>query len=361
MKLYVGVLCFAEHRLLTMKIHPNYRFISISKIVLSLIILFIPFTMNSQKKPKNLIPNPSFETRTSKRGDISSASPWIGVGTVDYYIKPEKRDTSRFKGARTGTCYAGLRFQKEYKEYMYVPLNEALKEGKTYRFEMFVRLLNFDNVTVTIKQLGACFSEDPYTEDMDFFDENIIDSTNENGLAGTQDWMRIHGDYTAHGGEKYVILGNFKARMKDDFVKKNKMGLFEFDEGYYYVDDVSLYLKKVAADSLAGLAANSYPETFTTGQVFEVNNIQFEEGGTRILRNSYKTLNGFVEMLNNHPFMELQINVKSDNQSLARSRAKSIGDYLKEQGVVNTIKFKGVSSTDSEKDVCTMEVVVIVP
>lgn len=323
--------------------------------------LFFPFIITAQKKPKNLIPNFSFETGTSKRNDISSAPPWIGVGTVDYYLKPEKRDTSKFKGARTGTRYAGLRFQKEYKEYMYVPLNEALKEGQTYHFEMFVRLLNFDNVTVTIKQLGACFSEDPYMEDMEFFEENIVDSSNENGLADTLDWMRIHGDYTAHGGEKFVILGNFKARMKDDFVKKNKMGLFEFDEGYYYVDDVSLYPKKIAADSLAALAAHAYPETFTAGQVFQLNNIQFEDDGTRILRNSYKLLNGFVEMLNNHPFMELQINVKSDNHSLARSRAKSISDYLKEQGVINPIKFKGVAAPDSEKGVCNMEVVVLVP
>lgn len=347
-----------------MNIQALYKFTYFRKIVVSFLLLSACHPAFSQKKPKNLIPNPSFETTTNKRNDISSASPWIGVGTVDYYLKPEKRDTSKFKGARTGTCYAGLRFQKEYKEYMYVPLAQALKEGQTYSFEMFVRLLNFANVTVTIKQLGACFSEEPYTEEMQFFDENIVDSTNENGLAGTQNWIRIHGDYVAHGGEKFVILGNFKARMKDDFVKKSKTGLFEFEEGYYYVDDVSLYLKKNPTDSLnkAALEAKpAYPETFTTGQVFEVNNIQFDEEGTRILRNSYKTLNEFVQMLNNHPFMELQINVKSNNQSLAKSRAKSLSDYFKEQGVVNPIKYKGVSAPTPEKGSCSMEVVVLVP
>lgn len=345
-----------------MDIQALYRYVCLKKIVLSFLILTACFPSFSQKKPKNLIPNPSFETRTNKRGDISSASPWIGVGTVDYYLKPEKRDTSKFQGARTGTCYAGLRFQKEYKEYMYAPLAQALKEGQTYSFEMYVRLLNFANVTVTIKQLGACFSEEPYTEDMQFFDENIVDSTNENGLAGTQNWIRIHGDYVAQGGEKFVILGNFKARMKDDFVKKSKTGLFEFEEGYYYVDDVSLYVK--ARDSLSKNTASArpvYPETFTAGQVFEVNNIQFDESGARILRNSYKTLNEFVEMLNNHPFMELQISVRSDSQSLAKSRAKAISDYFKEQGVVNPIKYKGVSAPTPEKGSCSMEVVVLVP
>ncbi|MFY9307412.1 MAG: hypothetical protein WAQ28_00035 [Bacteroidia bacterium] len=336
-----------------------------NKLCFSLLVAVVPYTCYSQKKPKNLVPNPSFETSINKRGDISGASPWIGVGTVDYYLKPEKRDTSKFKGARTGTCYAGLRFQKEYKEYMYAPLTETLKEGETYSFEMFVRLLNFDNVTVTIKQLGACFSEEVYRDDMEFFKENIVDSTNENGLAGTLNWIRIHGDYLANGGEKYIILGNFKAKMKDDFVKKEKVGMFEFEEGYYYVDDVSLYLKEEKNDSAKKHAAANrvtYPETFTAGQTFEIKNLQFEEGGTRILRNSYKTLNELAQVLNNHPFMEIQLNLKADSQSLAKSRAKAVSDYLTEQGVVNPVKHKGMAlPATAEKGSCVMEIVVLVP
>ncbi len=354
---------FIVSHLFTMIKQLFFKLRFVKKLFLPYLVMVVAFVGYSQKKTvKNLIPNPSFETNTNKRGDISSASPWIGVGTVDYYLKPEKRDTSKFKGARTGTCYAGLRFQKEYKEFMYVPLAEGLKEGQVYEFEMFVRLLNFANVTVTIKQLGVCFSEDPYRDDMEFFKENIVDSTNENGLAGTMKWIRIHGDYTAHGGEKYAILGNFKTKMKDDFVKKDKVGMFDFEEGYYYVDDVSLFAKKSVNDSAKTAQHQSFPETFTAGQAFEIKNIQFEEGGTRILRNSYKTLNELIEMLNNHPFMEIQVNIKTDNQSLSKSRTKSINDYFTERGVVNPVKYKGlVLPKTAEKGSCVMEVVILVP
>lgn len=313
---------------------------------------------------KNLIPNPSFETNSNKRGgDISVATPWIGVGTVDYYLKPEKRDTSRYKGARTGNCYGGLRFQKEYKEYMYAPLLETLKEGKLYHFEMFVRILQFENVTVTIKQLGASFSEEPFTENMEFYKESIVDSTNPNGIAGTLNWIRIKGDYRAQGGEKYVILGNFNIKMKDDFVKKNKNAVFEFEEGYYYVDDISLYdisdkdtAKKINTSPIA------FPKVFEAGQTIRIPTIQFEESGARILKNSYKTLNELAAMLNNNPFMEIQLTVKMSNASLAKSRAKSIVEYLVNQGVVNPIKSKAMTlNTLVASDDCITEVVILVP
>lgn len=72
--------------------------------LLHLLFLWVAIPLFAQTgSSKNLVPNPSFEIHKNRRGDINSAAPWIGVGTVDYYLKPEKRDTSRFKGARTGT------------------------------------------------------------------------------------------------------------------------------------------------------------------------------------------------------------------------------------------------------------------
>lgn len=348
-----------------MNIHLFKSFPFFKSVVLSLfMVLTIRIGYSQKKAPKNLIPNSGFESSINKRGDINNATPWVGIGTVDYYVKPEKRDTSRYKGARTGSCYAGLRFQKEYKEYMYVPLTETLQEGKTYHFEMYARLLNFDNVTVTLKQLGGYFSEEPFTENMEFFKENIVDTTNINGISGTLDWIPIRGDYTANGGEKYVIIGNFRPKMKDDFVKKDKTGVFAFEEGYYYIDDVSLYPVKTAADTLKKNAAASFvvPDSFAPGQVIEIKNIQFEEGGTRILKGSTKILNVVANMLNNNPFMEIQINVKMDNQQLAKQRAKAIEDYLKEQGILNPLKHKGiVQSNAAEKGTCVTEIVVLKP
>ncbi|MGB3948887.1 MAG: hypothetical protein WBM13_12950 [Bacteroidia bacterium] len=349
---------------MTNKADKNAFFFLKTSIIVCSMLLMLKVAYSQVNQSANLIPNPSFEKSFNKRGgDISAATPWIGVGTVDYYLKPEKRDTSRYKGARTGTCYAGLRFQKEYKEYIYAPLIETLKEGKLYHFEMFVRILQFDNVTVTIKQLGACFSEEPFSETMEFYKESIVDSTNPNGIAGTLDWIRIKGNYRAQGGEKYVILGNFNIKMKDDFVKKNKNAVFEFEEGYYYVDDISLYdisdkdtLKKVGSQSIA------FPKVFEAGQVIQIPTIQFENGGARILKNSHKTLNELAAVLNNNPFMEILLTVKMSNSSLAKARAKSIAEYLTAQGVVNPIKQKAiVINSTTPTDDCVTEMQILVP
>jgi hypothetical protein len=334
------------------------------KILLLLITLCLgtAFQAIAQKaEEKNLVPNPSFETRRTKSGDIKNALPWIGIGTVDYYMKPEKRDTTRYKGARTGTAYAGLRFQKDYREFMYVPLTEKLEKDKVYHFKMYVRLLDYSNVTVTVKQLGVYFSDTPFNPKMKFDKESMIDSTYKKGIAGTRDWIPIQGDYTAHGGEKYIIIGNFRDRMKDDFVKKNKLSLFEFAEAYYYIDDVSLYKKLSASDSMpeSKEPPQVFPDTFTMNQVIDVKNIQFEKGGSRILLVSQRVLDNVVLMLNNHPFMEVQINL-IDNTAV-NSRAKAIHEYLTEHGAINPMIHKGIQAPPGDNSGTRLQLIITKP
>lgn len=330
-------------------------------ILVSIAVILSFFSAVAQKaEEQNLVPNPSFEFHRNKSGDIKNALPWVGIGTVDYYMKPEKRDTTKFKGARTGTAYAGLRFQKDYKEYMYVPLTEKLQKGKIYHFKMHVRLLDYSNVTVTVKQLGVYFSDVPYNVGMSFDKESIVDSTYKKGIAGTLDWITIQGDYTAHGGEKYIIIGNFRAKMKDDFVKKNKLGFFEFLESYYYIDDISLVRKMEDGDLLSNVGPPQvFPDSFFVNQVIEVKNIQFEKGGTRILLVTQKVLDQVNIMLNNHPFMELQLNL-TDNTS-ANARVKAIYDYLVEHGAVNPMIRKGISAPDGDTSGSKLELIVTKP
>jgi OmpA-OmpF porin, OOP family len=321
----------------------------------SILFLFY-FSAYSQKKGKNLVPNPSFEERKGKGTDIKTALPWKGVGTVDYYIKPDKRDTSRYKGARTGTSYAGLRFQADYKEYMHVKLIEPLEKDEVYHFKMYVRLLEANNVTVTIKQLGAYFSDTEFKTGMSFDEEGLVDSTYNKGISGTLNWITIQGDYTAHGGEKFIIIGNFRTKMKDDFVKKNKWNLFEFKEAYYYLDDVSLRKKLYAKDSIKLKAVKEvmpvYPVTFTPGQTIKIEKIQFENSSAQLLRSSYKALDVLVNTLNEHPFMEIEIVGHTDNsgseganKKLSKDRAKAVYDYLLSESVINPMTYKGMGSS----------------
>ena len=328
-----------------------------------LLFLLLSFCLNfyAQKGSKNLVPNPSFEDHKNKSNDIKNAIPWKGVGTVDYYMKPDKIDTTKYKGAHKGNCYAGLRFQEKYREYMYVQLLEPLEKGRTYHFRMYVRLLN--ESTMLVRQLGVYFSEDPYTFGMKFDENGLIDSVYQKGISGKLSWMPIQGNYVAKGGEKYIIIGNFADKMKDDFVKRNKWDVFTFKEAYYFVDDVSLRKKLTIADSSPvntpaiapktvakkPRAEKVYPNEFTAGQVLVVKNIYFEAGSSKLKITSEKGLNQLESALNNHPFMEIQLNGYTDNigneatnRALSKERAKAIYEYLKKEGVTNPITYKGL-------------------
>lgn len=329
---------------------------SIKLVLRAIVFVFISIVLylNSfaQQVGKNLVPNPGFEKHKNRSTDIKNAIPWQGVGTVDYIIRKDKNDLSRYKGAHTGTCYAGLRFQPKYREYMYVKLTEPLEKDRTYNFKMYVRLSI--SSTVTLKQMGVYFSEDEFKVGMKFDDEGIIDSTVRKGISGTLDWIPIKGSYIAAGGEKFVIIGNFKTKMKEDFVKRKKWDMFELREAYYYVDDISVRKKLTAADSVVAVKALEekvvpiMPDSFVTGEVLEIKNIQFQNGSAKLLRTSYKVLDELVRILNDHPFMEIQISGHTDNEGsesankkLSKKRALTVYEYLITEGVINPITYRG--------------------
>ena len=328
----------------------------IKKNSLLFVALLVCASAFSQKLGKNLIPNPGFEKRKNKSSNIKNAIPWQGSGTVDYYFRTDKLDTSRYKGAHTGTSYAGLRFQPKYREYMYVRLAEPLEKNRTYHFKMYVRLSG--RSTVTLKQLGVYFSEEEFKVGMQFDEQGIIDSTFKKGISGTLNWIPIQGNYLANGGEKYIIIGNFKSKMIEDFVKRKRWEIFELREAYYYIDDVSLRRKITATDSLItsqipeSKPALVLPDTFVTGQVLEINNIQFQNGSAKLLKISHKALEELVRVLNDHPFMEIQISGHTDNQGnevankkLSKKRAKAVYDFLISEGAINPMTYKGFGSS----------------
>ena len=336
------------------------RIINVKAILKKNSVLFLALLLyvNSfaQKTEKNLVPNPSFEKHKNRSSLIKNAIPWQGAGTADYYYRTDKLDSSRFKGAHTGKCYAGLRFQPKYKEFMFVQLTEPLEKDRAYHFKMYVRLSG--RSTVTLKQLGVYFSKEEFEIGMKFEEQGIIDSTFRKGISGTLDWIPIQGDYIANGGEKYVIIGNFRTKMTEDFVKRKRWDLFELREAYYYIDDISVRKIMTATDSVNTVkipdkkVASSVPDTFITGQVLEIKNIQFQNGSAKLLKSSHTAMDELVRALNDHPFMEIQINGHTDNQGnesankkLSKKRAEAVFNYLQSEGVINPMTYKGYGSS----------------
>ncbi len=333
------------------------------KHILGLIIIFntlFAFSQEVVEIQKNLVPNGSFENYRKKSGSIRQAIPWTEIASVDFYQAPLSNDTSSQKGARTGSGYVGLRFQKKYKEFAQVKLADALRRGTVYHFEMYVRLAFWSNAS--LKSFGALFSKVGYKSQGDAVKSCIIDSVSKKGsfINGYQ-WFRISGKYQADGGEKYLTIGNFAPVVKKDMVRLDKFKL-GFKEAYYFIDDISLIKAKEVVEKVKVEIVGSFnineedsvlvvKKNITVGEKVALKNIFFENGKSYILPESFSELNKLAQYLIRNPKMEVQINGHSDNagsksknQKLSEQRSREVFEYLIKKGVQNKMYFKGYGS-----------------
>lgn len=310
---------------------------------------------------KNIVPNGSFENYRKKSGNIKQAIPWQQIASVDFYQEPISNDTSSQKGARTGKCYAGLRFQKKYKEFLQVKLAEPLHRGTTYEFEMYVRLAFWSNAS--LKSFGALFTKMGYKSKNDVVRAALIDSVSKkSSFINGYHWFKISGKYLADGGEKYVTIGNFAPNVKKDMVRMN-IFKFGFKEAYYFVDDISMVKAKEAVEKVKVEIVGSFnvdaqdsvlevKKDVKVGEKIALKNIFFENGHYYLLPESYSELNKLAQYLLRNPTMEVQINGHSDNvgskgknQKISEQRAREVFEYLIKKGVQNKMYFKGYGSS----------------
>jgi OOP family OmpA-OmpF porin len=327
--------------------------------ILYLFLLSGPVLRAQTSIEKNLVPNGSFENFKKRSGNIKSALPWMGIASVDYYQQPLKNDTGRCKGARTGDCYAGLRFQKKYKEFIEVKLAESLKRGNNYQFECSIRLAFWSNAQ--LKSFGVYFSKAGMKAVTFPEKDYIVDTVAKKGaLHGDFCWFKVKGTYRASGGEKFITIGNFSQNVRADMAKIN---LFKpgFKEAYYFVDDVSLkWIKpkeeevkivyvdsiKYEKDSVLQVRADAH-----VGEKITLK-ISFDMGKAYILPESMPELNKVAQYLFRHPNLTIRINGHSDNSGSGRrnmriseERARAVFEYLINKGVQNKMLYKGYGDT----------------
>jgi OOP family OmpA-OmpF porin len=311
---------------------------------------------------KNLVPNGSFENFRKKGSSIKQAIPWNQISTVDFFQKPLDDDTTRQKGAYDGDCYAGMRFQKKYKEFVQVKLTESLHRGSTYEFTMYMRLAYWSNAV--LKSFGVLFSKGGYSGPGSASKSNMIDTASfKTGLNNQLKWIRIHGYYKADGGEKFITIGNFHPNIKKDLIRMNifKRG---FKEAYYFLDDVSLYRRQQPDEIIEAVIVGPAKQKFEEDSVLKVNqdikvgdkvalnNIFFTTGSHYLTPDSYQELNKLAQYLHRHPELVIQINGHSDNsglkfknQKMSELRAREVFEYLVKKGVQNKMTFKGFGSS----------------
>lgn len=332
-------------------------FLNNSAIIGKLLLLFLLLSPALVYSQKNLVPNSSFEVSKNRSPYLSAAPPWKGLGTVDYYRKPFEGDSSDFKGARTGKCYAGMRFQSDYKEFIWVKLTEPLKKGQAYEFEMYMRVAPWS--TVTLRSFGVHFSKMGFKLSDDLTEENGRDTVDRTGLATLDgNWMKFSCTYVAQGGEKIMTIGNFGPKIKKELVKPHFF-YFGFKEAYYFVDDISLYKEGDRAKDTVKVTPPPVVENpadtgvvLQVGEVVQLDNILFETGKAELLPGSHIELARLAGLLKDNPTMEIRISGHTDNKGnpeknmkLSEDRAKAVHDHLISKGVKNRIEYKGYGST----------------
>lgn len=146
--------------------------------------------------------------------------------------------------AKKGNGYVGLgtwTLNYNASEYIQMKLINPLINGHHYQFKCY--LSNAELGNYGSGDMGVHFSNDsvynpswilPFTPQ--------IQNPSGNLFADTINWMPFSGNFTATGGERFLIIGNFNDGINNpDTIRiGHHVGGNSSDRAYFYVDDVSL-------------------------------------------------------------------------------------------------------------------------
>lgn len=210
----------------------------------------------------NLVPNPGFESYSScpqfpPDGNIDKAypwfQPWTNLNSSDFFHVCDTIDQMmsvpyNFGGYQwpyNGNGYAGIGCIAPLspnlgREYLEVELTDSLTAGFTYDVSYYVSL--GDTSQYACNNIGVHFSDTVILYNTSIsnvllnvpfhvFSQLIITE-----MVG---WYLISGKYTANGGEKYMVVGNFLNDISTSYIST---GNGSQPWAYYYFDDFNVSL-----------------------------------------------------------------------------------------------------------------------
>lgn len=244
------------------------------------VLLVFSLTVGAQ----NLVPNGDFEqydTCQTSFGQLYRALHWSDpiqpnsppYTTPDYFhacnpnpLLSMPVNAWGYEYARSGLAYAaivtavdstppsGIGITKNSREYIQTELLDTLETNRNYCIKFYVSAC--DSMNFVSNNIGVYFSKTQIKDTchrctLSYIPqlENIADLSNRTG------WTEISGSYTAIGGEKYIVIGNFR---DSTFTITTYTNWVAYDKNrntaIYYVDDVSLTLCDTAASILDGVS-----------------------------------------------------------------------------------------------------------
>lgn len=355
--------------------------------------VFLLLTCVSQTvRGQNLVKNPGFEEFDSAKAvsatplnfDFGESSfehvkswynPTYGCPayycTKSGYYDAQKKWTGDSMRPHAGNAYSGFWSYWTFPEREYIggQLVKPLEAGKTYKFSVYIA--RNDQSNYTCDQLGVFFSD---TCKRRVRTNGVIKEYTPQLIINTQQnckklnvWEEVSGYYTASGGERFFILGNFKRTPGDNdtisappipnrqvYYPPAGTPLFYC---YYFVDDVSLVAldkKSIPKDTLG----------IVPGKKLVLTSIKFSMNDSTLDPSSYPVLNDIATSMKKQPGLKVEISGHTENsanavsnQHLSEARARVVARYLIRQGIVSKrITTKGygsskpVSTTDQSKN-----------
>lgn len=314
---------------------------------------------------QNLVPNPGFEQYHKCPGSFSNSSSgeiapgWMSptTGTPDMFHSCSLGDAgvptnwAGYSKAYTGSGYAGIYAfmfggNKDYREYLQAELTSPLEEGAKYLVEFYFKLSS--NSKYSIDRLGFLLSDSAYqmVGDEVFPKQATYERINQtiyNRATGL--WTRFYYVHIAHGGERYITIGNFSPRERTRFqfiTQSQSTEPMLARAAYFFIDDVKVIQ---VSESPQAPVLSGYP-TIKTDENYVLKNIQFRYNDFTLLESSYPELKKVVEIMRFHQTWNVVVSGHTDdigsekfNLDLSLNRAGSVADYLIAQGI-NPIRIK---------------------
>ena len=266
--------------------------------------------------------------------------------------------------------YAGLALYKKsetYSEYIQGKLIKPLSTGQKYCIKISIALPSYSGFSVN--RLAFHFSSEPITvndSNESYFKPQVILSTSK---VDNKRFITLCGYFTAEGREQFITIGRFCSPDNLDVIPRQNIPQTQFGiekSAYYLIDHIELV--EIQDTNECSCEKNFFQiDTIksTPKPVFIVNEneiTKLKQGNSVILRNVnfefdkyellpssdtiLKTLNDFLV---NNPNIRLLISGHTDdigsdeyNLELSRNRAKSVYNWLVNQGIDSTrLEFTG--------------------
>lgn len=310
----------------------------------------------------NLVQNPSFENFRNKNPDLNAEASIVFRNYLSKWGSPTKSTPDLIYNyndgvsdqARTGEKMVGLlthnpnsKRSDTWREYTQTKLSQTLEEGKIYHIEFWVK--RHRQANMASNNIGAYLEKAPIVEKNYEPITGVPLAINQTNIInpGEPQWEKISGDYTAFGGEQFMIIGNFYNNENTIFKSVKNIGEPAWENPYYLLDDVSV--REIIMEEPIVEVPVFENVKIEKGQIIRLDRIYFDFDKWDLLPASNEQLDELVGLLNSYSSIRIAIHGHTDskgsdqyNETLSDDRSKAVYDYLLNQNIDYTrLEFKG--------------------